>query len=87
MSDIKVVRLVDRQSNPNTLSWDAKDMLLEVVEDIEDGRFPRKVIVIGLDDIDGKFVADWRKAGLLNSEAISVIELVKYDSIKLLMGD
>ncbi len=83
--DAKVIKLIDK--NNNTLSWSVKDMLTGILEKINCGEFPQKAVVISLEDDGDFFKVDWEKAGILNSETIAAIEIVKHNLVELLQGD
>ena len=74
-----VVRLIDEQKSPSTLSWNMVQLLEESIEDIKDNKLPNKGLVLFLDNSQGGFVIDWKKAGIINSEALAMIELFKCD--------
>lgn len=71
----KIVRLVDH--NSNCLSWDGVQVLEDILIRMKKGTFPKKVILIGLDDDATHFAPQWVKAGMLNHEALALIDIVK----------
>lgn len=83
---MKLVKLIDRQENPSTLSWDMIQVLEEAIQDIKDGKLPNKGLVLFLDDSGGGFSTRWLKAGLFNSEAIALIEVFKSELLDMLKG-
>lgn len=83
----KLIRIVDKQPIPSTMSWDMIQILEESIKEIKDGKQPNKGIILFLDTSGEKFdLSDWKKAGVLNSEAIALVELFKVDLIDLLIG-
>jgi hypothetical protein len=80
----KVINMVDYTDN--CLTWGGKQVLQELLADIEAGEFSDKLIVIGIDKGKNEFSVQWCKAGLLNSEALAALEIVKADIISFLRG-
>lgn len=86
MQDDKLIRLIDRQQDPSTLSWSMEQILSDSIEEIKRGELPNKGILIFLDSSNRKFEVYWKKAGVLNHEAIASLELLKADIVDLLRG-
>lgn len=83
--DKEIINLIDHQSKPSTLSWGLDQLLEEAIKDIKDKQMPNKGILLILDNRDGKFIlSDWKKAGITGSDAIALIEMFKYEILKLL---
>ena len=80
----KVVKIIDRQSRPSAMSWSLKQVLNETLEEIKRGEHPDVGMVISVDRSNGGFVSWWKKAGLLNSEAVALLEIVKSELIGML---
>ena len=82
---MKVVKLIDNQEDPSTLSWNMIQLLEESIKEVKDGNLPSKGLIIFFDDSDDCFkLAAWKKAGVLNSEAIVLVELFKDELIEAL---
>ena len=80
----KVVKIIDRQPSPSALSWDMVQAMKEAIEEIKSGDLPNKGVVIFLDDDNLRFDIRWKKAGVLNSEAIALIEIFKSELLDML---
>jgi len=82
---MKVIKLINEQKVLCTLSWDMIQVLEESIEDIKNNKASNRGIIMFLDSKDSRFVLDgWKKAGVLNSEAIALVELFKAEMIDLL---
>jgi len=83
---MKVIKLIDEQESPSTLSWNMIQLLEESIKEIKENKLPNKGLIIFLDNSNG-FIINWIKAGILNSEALAITELFKSEIIDLLRGD
>lgn len=84
---MKVIRLIDEQARPSTMSWNMVQLLEEVIQDVKDGKLPDRGLVLFLDDSGGGFETRWLKAGLLNSEAVALVEIFKSELIEILRNN
>lgn len=82
----KVVRLVDRSEVPTSHMWSGEQMLEDTLKELRANEFPQKVMIIGLDEGPNHFRARWSKAGIKNSEALALLELMKAQLVDYLLG-
>lgn len=83
-----IIKLVDHQPDPSTLSWSLDQLLEETIKDIRDKRMPNKGILLILDDNNGEFIlSNWKKAGITCSSAIALVEMFKYEILKILYNN
>lgn len=80
----KVIRLIDKQPEPRSSSWSLVQAMEDAIESINKGDLPNKGLVLILNDVDGGFECAWLKAGVLTSEAITILELAKADLVDLI---
>jgi hypothetical protein len=81
---LKVVPIVEKTKD--CMSWTGIQLLEKAIQEIKAGKFPDRILLIGLDTKDNSFIPYWRKAGIINSEAIAVCEIVKGQCIEYLEG-
>lgn len=79
-------REAEKQGND---SWTVRDALLDMVDDIDQGRIkPNKVVIVArTDEGETSFDEHWTLAGLKFSEAVSVLEYRKHRILMEMAGD
>ena len=83
-----VVRLIDEQKSPSTLSWNMVQLLEESIEDIKNSLQPNKGLILFLDDSNDQFkLCGWKKAGILHSQAIALVDIFKNELIEILRDE
>lgn len=81
----KVLRLIDR--GVSCMHWDGVQVLEEALKLCKEGKFPKRVIVLGLDTANDTFQTRWIKGGLKSADAIALLEITKDDMVRLLRGE
>ena len=70
----KVTRMADYTGN--TLQLSREQVIEEFQKYLKDNPQIKKVFLLALDTNDGYFIPTWRKAQMLNSEALAALDIV-----------
>lgn len=77
---MNVVRLIDKTGNAK--SWGPQDVVDALQEDIDAGKVGNKMLVLHVDQSNGRFNTSFLQCGMSASELIMLLEIAKQDIYK-----
>jgi hypothetical protein len=74
---MSVVRLIDRTGSAK--SWGPQDVCDALQKDIDEGKVKNKVLILHVDQDNGRFNTSFLQCGMSASEMIMLLEIAKQD--------
>ena len=77
---MNIVRLIDKTGSAK--SWGPQDVADALQADIDSGKVGKKLLVLHVDQSDGRFNTNFLQCGMSASEMIMLLEIAKQDIYK-----
>jgi hypothetical protein len=77
---MNVIRLIDKTGSAK--SWGPQDVCDVLQDDIKSGKVGKKVLILHVDQSDGRFNTSFLQCGMSASEMIMLLEIAKQDIYK-----
>jgi hypothetical protein len=77
---MSVIRLIDKTGSSK--SWGPQDVCDALQKDINDGKVGKKLLILHVDQSNGRFNTSFLQCGMSASEMITLLEIAKMDIYK-----